>query len=602
MQNQTVQSTTGEPLDVSVVALAKAIRSTESDNNYNAHGQSGEFGAYQWMPTSWSSNANKYLGDSNAPMTPVNQDKVAYNTILNYKNQGYSPEEIASLWNSGKPNWIGNVGVNSSGVKYDTPTYVNNVVQAYTQNKDEYFNSQQNTQDISGSPEQPSVGGFIENATGSVGNVLGGLGNAIMHPVKTVENIASTAAGASEALTNTLGLTKFNNQDTQNFGNLLDVYKKKYGGSSIGEVVNNIAHTAYTDPAGMALDLSVLLDGIGGALGAAGKVSDAAKISEFADLAKTGTPEAVAELTKPGTLSQIGSAMKTASNYTNPLAPVGKVIESVGEGTSKLGTNLVKNTVPGIKYDETANWIADNIGWARKSTTMLQQAEDLAASYSDAIGEQLRGVKQTTSLNETLAEIPKLTYPDGTPKYPNAIFNKNEVITDVKNALGAKNASLADRLESGEITLEDANKIRSALGKYVFKKGIDVHTVKLTQEDLAIVQEALRQIIADKAPAVQPLFKNLSSATNASKGLRRLVEAKHSGLVHNSDFLSLGLGYMSGGAPGALALEGLSKVQSSPQARLAEAKLLKKVSPGIKAVGKVIPKAKYVVEANQANQ
>src|SRR5690242_4266201 len=93
-------SSTGEQLDPSVVTLAKAIRSVESTDNYNAHGKSGEFGAYQFMPDTWKIKAKQFLGDENAPMTPINQDKVVYYSIKELKDQGYSPEEIASTWNS----------------------------------------------------------------------------------------------------------------------------------------------------------------------------------------------------------------------------------------------------------------------------------------------------------------------------------------------------------------------------------------------------------------------------------------------------------------------------------------------------------------------
>ena len=206
-QQQTAQQSTGPvasdgtQLDPSVVALAQSIRSVESDNNYNAHGSSGEFGAYQFMPNTWKQDAQAYLGDPNAPMTPVNQDKVAYSSMKSMKDAGYSPEEIASTWNSGKPNWIGNVGTNQFGVKYDTPTYVNSVIQKYSEIKSGIQNGQtQPTDSTVQVPEQaPSVGGFIENAAGSTVNLIGNLGNALMHPIDTLSNLAGTVAGAGES-------------------------------------------------------------------------------------------------------------------------------------------------------------------------------------------------------------------------------------------------------------------------------------------------------------------------------------------------------------------------------------------------------------------
>jgi hypothetical protein len=130
-----IKAKDGTDLDLGIVTLAKAIRQVESSNNYNSKGASGEGGAYQYMPSSWKEWAGKYLGDSNAPMTPVNQDKVAYYKIKELKDAGNSPSQVASIWNSGSPVWEGKVGVNSKGVKYDVPSYVNKVQTAYSNYK-----------------------------------------------------------------------------------------------------------------------------------------------------------------------------------------------------------------------------------------------------------------------------------------------------------------------------------------------------------------------------------------------------------------------------------------------------------------------------------
>lgn len=110
----------------SAVAIANAIKKTESNGNYSAVGASGEHGAYQFMPATWSSWARQYLGDANAAMTPQNQDKVATAHIQDLINQGYNPQQIALLWNSGQTTPV--KGVNSSGVAYDSGAYANKVL------------------------------------------------------------------------------------------------------------------------------------------------------------------------------------------------------------------------------------------------------------------------------------------------------------------------------------------------------------------------------------------------------------------------------------------------------------------------------------------
>jgi hypothetical protein len=107
-----------------------AIKSIESGGDYNAQGASGEFGAYQFMPDTWASWSKEVFGEPVQP-TPENQDRVARAKIQEWVKQGYDPRQVASLWNSGKPDWSGNKGVNDQGVEYDTPAYVQKFEQEF---------------------------------------------------------------------------------------------------------------------------------------------------------------------------------------------------------------------------------------------------------------------------------------------------------------------------------------------------------------------------------------------------------------------------------------------------------------------------------------
>lgn len=120
------------PLDPQVVNLAKSIRTVESGGNFSAKGKSGEMGGYQWMPDTWKGHAKDVLGDENAPMTPSNQNAVAYTIIKQWKDQGLNPAEIAAKWNSGThKGWENKVGTNGQGVAYDVPAYVKKVTDTY---------------------------------------------------------------------------------------------------------------------------------------------------------------------------------------------------------------------------------------------------------------------------------------------------------------------------------------------------------------------------------------------------------------------------------------------------------------------------------------
>jgi len=121
-------------LDPTIVNLAKSIRSTETSLNgdFTAQGKSGEYGAYQFTQPTWDAQASK-LGITTPynQATPQEQNAVAYSYLKDLKDKGYNVGQIASIWNSGKPDPTGNVGVNSEGVSYNTPAYVSKVYSTY---------------------------------------------------------------------------------------------------------------------------------------------------------------------------------------------------------------------------------------------------------------------------------------------------------------------------------------------------------------------------------------------------------------------------------------------------------------------------------------
>lgn len=108
--------------------IASAIKTVETGNNYYARGKSGEYGAYQFMPSTWKMWAKEFLGNENAPMTEVNQDKVAMAKINQLIKQGYDAKEIALIWNGGTPTV--KKGINKYGVSYDSGAYADKVLGA----------------------------------------------------------------------------------------------------------------------------------------------------------------------------------------------------------------------------------------------------------------------------------------------------------------------------------------------------------------------------------------------------------------------------------------------------------------------------------------
>ena len=112
--------------------IANAIKQTESGGNYNAVGDAGtSAGAYQFQPSSWSSWSKQYTGQTNLPMTPENQDRVAVAKIQDLINQEYGPREIALIWNGGSP--VEKKGFNKKiGLAYDSGAYADKVLKNLT--------------------------------------------------------------------------------------------------------------------------------------------------------------------------------------------------------------------------------------------------------------------------------------------------------------------------------------------------------------------------------------------------------------------------------------------------------------------------------------
>lgn len=181
-------NTQTQQLDPTIVNMARAIKSVETANApdpYTAKGKSGEYGAYQYTPETWSGDSKKYLGQD-VPLeqaTIEQQNKVAYGKIKDLKAQGYNPMQVASVWNSGKPDPTGNVGTNKAGVHFDTPQYAKSVVSAYNQYKAGLTPNLQPTASTIGGATPPQGQtqdkGFLGDLSSDLSNRLGQAGQAL---------------------------------------------------------------------------------------------------------------------------------------------------------------------------------------------------------------------------------------------------------------------------------------------------------------------------------------------------------------------------------------------------------------------------------------
>ena len=117
-----------------VTRILETLRKIESNNNYQAKGLSGEYGAYQFTLASWNYWCLKTIGYVIDIKIPGNQDVIAEQKVRYLLfNDGLSVDQVASFWNSGQTDYACLIGVNKHGVKYDVPSYVMKFETIYNQ-------------------------------------------------------------------------------------------------------------------------------------------------------------------------------------------------------------------------------------------------------------------------------------------------------------------------------------------------------------------------------------------------------------------------------------------------------------------------------------
>ena len=82
--------------------FARAVASVESGGRYTArNSRTGAYGKYQIMPRSWRAWARAYLGNADAPATPLNQERVALAKFRALYRWLGSWEGVAYWWLTG---------------------------------------------------------------------------------------------------------------------------------------------------------------------------------------------------------------------------------------------------------------------------------------------------------------------------------------------------------------------------------------------------------------------------------------------------------------------------------------------------------------------
>jgi hypothetical protein len=209
--------------------------------------------------------------------------------------------------------------------------------------------------------EKKSVGGFLKNVVKSGGKLVKDtasfVGNAVVHPKKTLEDIADPLVGAvGKVIPGAATATQ-----TAKANAVGGFYKERYGG------VDKIKESLYNDPVGVFSDISAL----------AGLASGAAKLGGLNRTAKVAST--VSNVTNPLNVTKLVPGRNVVSNrlktsaeksYTQALSPTTK--------TNKLKTEKV---VPGLLEKRTVAFTHEGLqtkaaGHAQKYGQRIEDAFD----------------------------------------------------------------------------------------------------------------------------------------------------------------------------------------------------------------------------------
>lgn len=196
-------------IDNDALRLTKAMRQVESGGKADAVGDNGySKGAYQWQPGNYEAMAKQY-GIDPKDRSLKTQNKVAYSQVKEWKDKGYSADQIAAAWNMGSSTlgndkWKTNKGYNKAqGYEYDTPAHVARVKEEYMKLKQSEGVGQtqytpevqptapENTDNLGEKAYKFIVGGITDPAAtlyGGARNLITGEDNATVRNVLTGEN------------------------------------------------------------------------------------------------------------------------------------------------------------------------------------------------------------------------------------------------------------------------------------------------------------------------------------------------------------------------------------------------------------------------------
>lgn len=430
-----------QEIDREALLLAKAIAKVETQGQkdpYNAKGASGETGAYQFMPATWKEWSGKHLGDSNAPMTMENQNKVAYAQIKKWKDDGYTPAQVLSAWNSGRPDAYKTqkAGVNKQGVKHDVAGYVAKGSQAYrellgaesAEAQVMPSEAQNAPSDVSLNPEQPDTRSGLAKF---VGGILRPVGRVAANVMATTE--LAGALGNQEKFDEISKQRKQFGYNLPLVGNVTPFGTQGFGQGGVKEAVGVGAETASLLPMARGVTKATELGTKGllrrGAIVGAQEGLGGGALQGFGEALQNdrGVGGTIVDTVMGGIAGGLGGA------------GLGAGFAGAGSAFSRLTKPLqdrVKNTVI-----ELGNKVLRPSVKGRQSSTQVTQANDRMFEGFQTIYDNLDRLNITDEAGQ------KIAYPRNIPELQSAVEQSRNIIFNEYNEMAKLSGEAGMRID-----------------------------------------------------------------------------------------------------------------------------------------------------------
>lgn len=500
----------GGGLDPQVKALTKAIREVESGNRFDAKGASGEYGGYQFMPGTWEAYSKEQ--GINVPLdqaTREQQTEVVYKKLKQWKDQGYNPGQIASMWNAGEgrpnayqENWKGSTTTpDGRTVNYDTPAYAKKVHDAYQRLK-------------TVEEAEAKLAGGVAEVEKKDEKSLGRKGLEFLFPIleekeRTTGQLIGDVGLSALTLVPGLGAAGLGGKAIGMGGKaaVKGVLSKVMGktGLAVGLGGGYATDVASDLSQGGKTTAEVLTPGLGTALGGAGAVG--AQALRGTKLGKEALDE-----------DALGEAMSIVA----PTMTKKNIKESLKAGlvdrSGKLGTQITPSADP--KTTRSAQAIKDLV--TRGTIKAKDTVEKKVNTVRDEIGNVAESLEQQL---KTMEVQPLLTADD-----LNGLIQRTKKTFDESPLLVGDAGKSAERIfnkfveylpKGRDVTASDLLQARKQLDQWIKTSGrsrfFDPKTETAISEGLREIRQGANELIAQKAPnvAVRELLAKQSAMYDA---------------------------------------------------------------------------------------